>query len=119
MNDFGLEKFKIQYYIFMIKYYIHEKLHLDVAKSYQTIFDTYNKASSDLSLDPSGSLKSTSFSNFVLYLLLSPYTSEKVALLNTVKSSYPRELEQIEAIGLFVKKFLTFELLPLDQGMVQ
>lgn len=38
----------------MTRYYIHEKMILDAAKSYQTIYDTYNKSDPELNLDPSG-----------------------------------------------------------------
>jgi 26S proteasome regulatory subunit N5 len=34
LNDKGLEKLKIQYYLFMIQYYIHEKMILDASKAY-------------------------------------------------------------------------------------
>jgi len=44
----GLEKFKIQYYKFMIQYYVHEKMILKAAQSYQIIFDTITKAEGDL-----------------------------------------------------------------------
>ena len=32
----------------MIQYYVHEKMILDAAKSYQTIFDVINKAEPEL-----------------------------------------------------------------------
>lgn len=48
LNEKGLEKLKIEYFMFMIKYYVHEKMILDVAKAYQTIFDTINKAEPEL-----------------------------------------------------------------------
>jgi 26S proteasome regulatory subunit N5 len=53
----GLEAFKIQYYLYMIQYYVHEKMILDAAKAYQTIFDTVNKADEELAktLDADGS----------------------------------------------------------------
>jgi hypothetical protein len=38
----------------MIKYYIHEKMHLDIAKSFQIIYDTYNSSAEDLNLDMTG-----------------------------------------------------------------
>ena len=59
LNEKGLEKLKIQYYLYMIDYYIHEKMVLDAAKSYQTIFDTINKADEELAktLDEHGTLK--------------------------------------------------------------
>jgi hypothetical protein len=45
----------------MVRYYVHEKMILDTAKAYQTIYDTYNKASADLNLDPTGELKTVAF----------------------------------------------------------
>tara|TARA_B110000977_G_C10842243_1_gene402490 strand:- start:402 stop:605 length:204 start_codon:yes stop_codon:yes gene_type:complete len=44
----GLEKLKIEYYLFMIRYYIHEKMIMDACKSYQIIYDTIAKAEGDL-----------------------------------------------------------------------
>ena len=40
----------------MIHYYVHEKMTLEAAKAYQTIFDTINKADDELKakLDPEG-----------------------------------------------------------------
>jgi len=54
---------KIEYFLFMIRYYIHEKMILDVAKAYQTIFDTINKADPELlkELDADGKQKTSSF----------------------------------------------------------
>ena len=49
LGEAGLEELKIQYYLYMIQYYIHEKMILDAAKAYQTIFDTINKAEGELS----------------------------------------------------------------------
>ena len=47
----------------MIQYYVHEKMILDAAKAYQTIFDTINKAEAELAttLNTGGKLKDTSF----------------------------------------------------------
>ncbi len=103
----------------MCKYYIHEKNHLEAAKAYQTIYDTYNKADAELNLDSEGGKKAVAFQNFVFFLLLSPYSNEKVDLLNIVEALYPRELEQNELLGKFVKKFLTFEIMPLNEGQVE
>jgi len=61
LNEAGLERQKIQYFQFMTRYYIHEKMILDTAKAYQTIYDTYNKSNPDLQLDPSGELRSVAF----------------------------------------------------------
>jgi len=50
---------------------------------------------------------------------VSPYTNEKVDLLNIVEAMYPRELEQEELLSKFVRKFLTFELMPLYEETIQ
>ena len=64
---------------------------LDTAKAYQIIFDTY-AALPDL-LDASGDLRAVAFQNFVIYLMLSPYSNEKVDLLQIVLAKYARELD--------------------------
>lgn len=40
-------------------------------------------------------------------------------MLNIVEALYPRELEQNELLAKFVKKFLTFEIMPLNEGQVE
>jgi len=122
ISEKGLEEQKIKYYGFMNKYYIHEKETLEAAKAYQTIYDTINKTPVEedkVPLDPSGQKKKDSFRNFVIYLLVSPYTNEKVDLLNIVEAMYPRELEQEELLAKFVRKFLTFELMPMNEETIQ
>ena len=98
----------------MTRYYIHEKMILDSAKAYQTIFDTYNKAAPEMNLDPSGELKAVAFQNFIIYLMVAPYDNEKVDLLNIVNSLYTRELDQNEVLSKYLRKFLTFELMPFN-----
>jgi 26S proteasome regulatory subunit N5 len=51
----------------------------------------------------------------VLYLLIAPYDNEKVDLLNIVEAMYPRELEQEDTISKYVRKLLTFELMPMNE----
>lgn len=45
--------------------------------------------------------------------MISPYDNEKVDLMNIVESLYTRELDAHELIAKFLRKFLTFELMPL------
>lgn len=77
----------------MTRYYIHEKMILETAKAYQTIYDTFNKSEPELNLDPTGQLKLVAFQNFIIYLMVAPYTNEKVDLLNITDSLYARELD--------------------------
>ena len=117
----GLEEFKIQYYLYMIQYYVHEKMILDAAKAYQTIFDTVHKADEELAkqLDADGQQKIRSFQNFVIYLLISPYDNEKVELLNILEKQYVRDLENNDLLQRFVHKLLTFELMPLNEQEIE
>jgi len=64
----------------MVRYFIHEKESMETCKSYQTIYDTINKASDETKakIDASGEARKSAFQNFVLYLLLSPYTQAKI-----------------------------------------
>merc|ERR1712070_979165 len=43
ISEQGLEKMKIEYYGYMVAYYIHEKEILEAAKAYQIMYDTINK----------------------------------------------------------------------------
>jgi len=43
INEKGLEKQKVQYYRYMVQYYIHERMTLDSAKAFQIIYDTFNQ----------------------------------------------------------------------------
>lgn len=90
---------------------------LDVAKSYQLIFDTINKAEPELAkeLDTGGTFKDESFRSFVIYLLVSPYDNEKVNLMHILESLYARDLEKNYDLSRFVHKLLTFELMPLNE----
>jgi len=121
LNEAGLEALKIQYFKYMIQYYVHEKDILNAAKAYQTIFDTINKAESELSekLNTEGKLKNSSFQNFVIYLLISPYTNEKVETMKLLESLYARNLEENDLLGRFVHKLLTFELMPLNEAEIE
>ena len=105
----------------MVAYWVHEKEVLNAAKAYQIIYDTINKASEELKneLDPTGAERTEAFRNFVLYLLISSYTNEKVDLLNIVEAMYPRELEKEDHVGKFVRKLLTFELMPIQEDEIE
>jgi len=94
---------------------------LECSKSYQTIFDTINKAEADLAKELEDELikKNSAFQSFVVYLLISPYDNEKVDLLNIVQSMYSRELEKNDLLSRFVHKLLTYELMPLNEVEIE
>lgn len=51
--------------------------------------------------------------------MVAPYDNEKVDLLNIVESMYPRELELEDLISKYVRKLLTYELMPLNESEVE
>jgi len=63
ISEKGLENLKIEYYSFMVRYYIHEKEALETCRAYQTIYDTINKAEDETKtkIDASGEIRKNSF----------------------------------------------------------
>lgn len=123
MDEAGLEAGKVQYYKYLVRFYIQEKEMLEAAKAYQIIYDSLKKAESDdkliMNLDDSGKDRKSSFQNFALYLLVASYNQEKVDLLNKIEKDYARELDQEPTIAKFVRKVLTFELMPMDEKEIE
>jgi len=121
LNDAGLERIKINYYSQIIQFHNHEKDDLEVAKCYQTIYDTMKKAeeNKELGLEFPEEEKRRTFENFTVTLMISPYSNEQVNLLNIVSKTYNRELEAIPILEKFVHKFLLSELMPLNEATVK
>jgi hypothetical protein len=103
----------------MVRYFIHEKMVMDTAKSYQTIYDTYNKSEPELALDMTNELRNIAFQNFIIYLMVAPYDNEKVDLLNIVNTLYTRELDQNETLSKYLRKFLSFEIMPFNAQEIE
>lgn len=91
MNEKGLESLKIEYFRYMTLYYIHEKMTLDAAKAFLTMYDTMVAMEAEWTDETK---KSNSFENFVIFLLLSKFETEKQELLTVVKEKYAREFEK-------------------------
>lgn len=123
IDEAGLETSKILYFKYLVRYHVHEKDLLAAAQAYQTIYDSLHKASTDPALidamDKSGADRKSSFQNFVLYLLVSTYTNEKVDLLHKVEATYARELDTEPIIAKLVRKLLTYELMPMDEREIE
>ena len=101
LNDEGFEELKVRYYELAIKYYIHEKEYLESAKSFQIIYDTI-VSDKENKYNFSQDQKVSSFTNFVCFLLFSPYNNETVDLLNHVIKSYRRELSEHPILEKYV-----------------
>ena len=59
-----------------------------------------------------------SFLNFGFYLIISAHSNEKTDLLNRICSFYKKELDANEFLAKYLKKFLVFEILPLDESQI-
>lgn len=110
LNDKGLEEQKIKYYQLMIQYYLHEKLHMDIAKAYKMIYDTVKDNDE---LETKLQLRKSSFENYALYLALAPYSNEKVDFLNITDNFYKKELDTNIVICDLIKGLLNNEIIPL------
>ena len=121
LNEPGLEAIKLSYYAQIKEYYNHEKDDLEVARCYQTLYDTMVKAEEAkiTDLDYTEDDKRQVFENFVIYLMITPYSNEQVDLLNIVNTKYSRELEALPTLERFVQKFLVSELMPLSENDVR
>lgn len=110
LNDKGLEEQKIKYYQLVIQYYLHEKLHMDVAKAYKMIYDTVRDNDE---LETKLQLRKPSFENYTLYLALAPYSNEKVDFLNITNNFYKKELDNNSVLCELIKGLLNNEIIPV------
>lgn len=114
LQEEGLEQAKVEYWEFLVKFYVHEKDYLNAATAHRTIYDECVKSNLQ-----SPDYRARAFQNFVVYLLVSPYAGEKVALLTTLEAVYARELEKEPLLARLVRKLLTFELMPMDEAELE
>eukprot|EP00826_Nyctotherus_ovalis_P047436 TRINITY_DN5455_c0_g1_i5.p1 TRINITY_DN5455_c0_g1~~TRINITY_DN5455_c0_g1_i5.p1 ORF type:complete len:303 (-),score=136.61 TRINITY_DN5455_c0_g1_i5:63-971(-) len=110
LTDKGLEEQKVKYYNLMIQYYLHEKLHMDAARSYKMIYDTVRDNDE---LENKVHLRKAAFENYALYLSLAPYSNEKVDFLNITHKFYKKELDANPVLCELIKGFLTSEIILL------
>ena len=109
----GLEKLRVRFYELSVRFWIHNKDTLQVAKCFQSIYDTIHAdEKQELGFNPIK--KEEAFKNFITFLFISSYTNETQDLLNRVRSSYNRELENFPTLEKYVLKFLSTELMAFD-----
>ena len=98
---------------------MHERQTLEAAKDNQFIYDTL-AASPDLFTDQGKKVQA--FQNFIIFLMLSTHSNEKVDLLNIVQAKYARELDanqDTEGLAKYLRRFLSTELLPFDAQTIE
>ena len=118
LKEEGLEKQCVEYFQYMCKFHIHEKETLEVAKAYNAIFETLEKQKDKEEVKSEDEI-SDAFRNYILYLLISPQSQEKVDMLSDMEKKYPRLMEGEELLTKYVRRFLTFELVPMQENEIR
>eukprot|EP00928_Gymnodinium_smaydae_P027456 TRINITY_DN21233_c0_g5_i1.p1 TRINITY_DN21233_c0_g5~~TRINITY_DN21233_c0_g5_i1.p1 ORF type:complete len:459 (+),score=126.34 TRINITY_DN21233_c0_g5_i1:63-1439(+) len=100
-----MQDLKIQYYEFMVRYWLHEGKFLDVCKSYYSIFKTPVVQADESKWKPA-------LVSHLLYLVLAEYDNEQQDMLNKLSTMEKKKLERVPVFQSLVKTFLTQELAP-------
>lgn len=105
-----MQDLKIEYFEYMIRYWLHEGKYLEVSKAYLSIFNTPDVQADDAKWRPA-------LTAHALYLVLATFDNEQNDMLNRLDLNEAK-LEKIPAVKGLVKIFLRNELtvwpLPMD-----
>jgi len=102
-DDF--QELKIQYYEFMIRYYLHEKKYLDVAKSFLSIYNTKIVQDDESKWKPA-------LTSHTVYLVLSMYDNEQADMMNKLDLMEAKKLDKVPVCKELLKTFIKKELTP-------
>lgn len=107
---------KIQYFEFMIRYWLHEKKFLDVAKCTLAIFNTPSVKEDEAKWKEA-------LTSYCIFLVLSPYDNEHDDMLHKLDTMEGKKLEKIPVyknlINIFMKKALPHHLIwRVDEGLL-
>ncbi|CAE8621961.1 unnamed protein product [Polarella glacialis] len=86
---------KIEYYQFMVRYWLHEKQFLDVAKSYMMIFRTKSVQEDEAKWMPV-------LTAHAIYLTLSPYNNEQDDMLHRIDTLEKKKLDKLDLLHLLL-----------------
>lgn len=105
-----MQDLKIEFYEYMIRYWLHEGKYLEVSKAYLSIFNTPDVKADDAKWRPA-------LTAHALYLVLATFDNEQNDMLNRLDLNEAK-LDKIPAVQGLVKIFLRNELtvwpLPMD-----
>mmetsp|Transcript_6085 Transcript_6085/g.14119 ORF Transcript_6085/g.14119 Transcript_6085/m.14119 type:complete len:459 (-) Transcript_6085:79-1455(-) len=94
---------KIQYYQYMIKYWLHEKKYLDASKAYLSIFRTSSVQADEAKWKDA-------LTAHALYLTLAQYDNEQEDMLHKVDTMEAKKLDKVPVFQDLVKLFLRKEI---------
>lgn len=100
-----MQDLKVQYYEFMVKFWLHEGKFLDVCKAYYSIFKTANVQADEAKWKPA-------LTAHTIYLCLAVFDNEQHDMLQKLYTLEAKKLEKAPAIKALAKLFLTEELAP-------
>merc|ERR1719198_1061009 len=100
-DDF--QDLKVQYYEYMVQYWLHEEKFLDVSKSYLAIFNTPNVQADETKWKPA-------LTAHALYLTLSMYDNEQNDMLHKLDTVQAKKLDKVPVFQNIVKIFLRKEI---------
>lgn len=98
-----LQDLKIQYYEFMVRYWLHEGKCLDVSKSYLSIFNTPEVQADEEKWK-------AALTAHCVYLVLSTFDNEQNDMLHRVDTVEAKKLDKVPAFKQLIKIFLRKEL---------
>jgi len=103
LDDEDFQELKLEYYGYMIRFNLHEKKFLDVAKNYLAIFNTPVTQADE-------SKWKAALTAHALYLGLAMFDNEQADMLHKVDTTEAKKLEKTPAYQQLVKVFIRNEL---------
>jgi len=105
LDDTDFQDLKVQYYEYMVRYWLHEKKHLDVSKCYLAMFHTPN-----VQEDPAK--WKDALTAHVIYLTLAMYDNEQDDMLHRIYNMEAKKLDKVPAFKQLIKIFTKKEIAP-------
>jgi len=102
-DDF--QDLKIQYYEYMVRYWLHEKKYLDVAKAYQSMYNTKIVQEDESKWKPI-------LTAHAVYLALSMFDNEQSDLMHKLDTMEAKKLDKVPHFKALIKTFIRKELAP-------
>jgi len=102
LTEPDFQDLKLRFYRLMVEYYMHDKNFLEIAKCFQSIYDT-PKVKADKSQ------WTEALKLIVIFVILSRYTNEQSDLLHRVNED--KNLEEVPKYRDLLKRFITVELI--------
>jgi len=103
LEDDDFQELKVEYYNYMIEYFLHEKKYLDVSKSYLSIYNTKITKADDQKWK-------SALTHHCVYLALAMFDNEQADMLHKIDTMEAKKLDKVPAYQQLVKTFIRKEL---------